>query len=89
MPRPQPGEALGASYRLVEPLGSGAIGEVWRVSSTAGGPDLAAKLLRPEHARDHTLVELFVRERSTLLALRHPNIVAVSDCHGLRPRRLR
>ena len=75
----QSGEALGASYRLEEPLGSGAVGEVWRVSSTTGGPDLAAKLLRPEHAQDPTLVERFVRERSVLLALRHPNIVAVRD----------
>ncbi|GAA1496884.1 serine/threonine-protein kinase [Paeniglutamicibacter kerguelensis] len=75
----QSGDALGASYRLEEPLGSGAVGEVWRVSSASGGPDLAAKLLRPEHAQDPTLVERFVRERSVLLALRHPNIVAVRD----------
>ena len=75
----QSGDALGASYRLEEPIGSGAVGEVWRVSSASGGPDLAAKLLRPEHAQDPTLVERFVRERSVLLALRHPNIVAVRD----------
>ncbi|WP_255505847.1 serine/threonine-protein kinase [Mycetocola sp. JXN-3] len=75
----QAGDPLGASYRLVSPLGAGAVGEVWRVSTTTEGPDLAAKVLRPEHAHDPQLVERFIRERSVLLALRHPNIVAVRD----------
>lgn len=75
----QPGDALGASYRFVEPLGSGAVGEVWRVGAPSGGPDLAAKVLRPEHAHDPALVERFVKERSVLLGLVHPNIVKVRD----------
>lgn len=75
----QPGDALGASYRFVEPLGSGAVGEVWRVNALLGGDDLAAKVLRPEHAHDPALVERFVKERSVLLGLRHANIVAVRD----------
>ncbi|OIH84516.1 serine/threonine protein kinase [Arthrobacter sp. UCD-GKA] len=75
----QPGDALGASYRFVEPLGSGAVGEVWRVGAPSGGPDLAAKVLRPEHAHDPALVEHFVKERSVLLGLVHPNIVKVRD----------
>ena len=74
-----PGDALGASYRFVEPIGSGAVGEVWRVSAAAGEPDLAAKVLRGEHAHDPALVERFVKERSVLLGLRHPNIVEVRD----------
>lgn len=73
------GEALGASYRLVEAIGSGAVGEVWRVDVTATGEQLAAKLLRAEHAEDPAIVERFVRERSVLVALRHPNIVRVRD----------
>jgi hypothetical protein len=75
----QSGDALGASYRFIEPIGSGAVGQVWRVSAISGGPDLAAKVLRPEHAHDPALVERFVKERSVLLGLRHPNIVAVRD----------
>ncbi|BDZ49539.1 hypothetical protein GCM10025867_17800 [Frondihabitans sucicola] len=73
------GEALGASYRLVERIGSGAVGEVWRVEVAATGEDLAAKLLRPEHAEDPAIVERFVRERSVLVALQHPSIVRVRD----------
>lgn len=72
-------EALGASYRLEERIGSGAAGEVWRAIDTRTGETVAAKLLRPEHVADPAIVERFVRERSLLTGLRHPNIVAVRD----------
>ncbi|MGU3411782.1 serine/threonine-protein kinase [Microbacterium sp. M1A1_1b] len=73
------GEPLGAAYRLVELLGTGATGEVWRVGHTATGDEFAAKLLRAELAADPGIVERFVRERSVLLALQHPSIVRVRD----------
>lgn len=78
------GEPLGASYRFVERLGSGAVGEVWTVRPTAAEDPsddvlLAAKVLRAEHAEDAGLVERFVRERSVLLGLRAPGIVPVRD----------
>ncbi|GAB3749859.1 serine/threonine-protein kinase [Microlunatus parietis] len=72
-------EALGASYRLSDRIGTGAAGEVWRAIDTRTGETVAAKLLRPEHAADHAVVERFIRERSLLTGLRHPNIVAVRD----------
>ncbi|WIB26148.1 serine/threonine-protein kinase [Curtobacterium sp. MCSS17_015] len=73
------GEPLGASYRLVELLGTGASGEVWRTEHTATGEQFAAKLLRAELAAEPDVVERFVRERSVLLALEHPSIVRVRD----------
>ncbi|SEJ64703.1 serine/threonine protein kinase [Arthrobacter sp. yr096] len=74
----QTGQALGASYRFGERVGSGAVGEVWTVTST-DGRTLAAKVLRPEHADDPSLVERFVRERSVLLGLQDSHIVTVRD----------
>jgi hypothetical protein len=74
----QTGQALGASYRFGERVGSGAVGEVWTITS-ADGRTLAAKVLRPEHADDPSLVERFVRERSVLLGLQDPHIVTVRD----------
>lgn len=70
--------SAGARYRLLERIGSGAAGEVWRVAD-AQGPDRAAKLLRGEHVHDAGLVERFVRERSVLTRLRHPHVVEVLD----------
>jgi serine/threonine-protein kinase len=72
------GEALGASYRFGERVGSGAVGEVWTVTS-GDGRLFAAKILRPEHADDPSLVERFVRERSVLLGLQDSRIVPVRD----------
>lgn len=74
----QTGQALGASYRFGERVGSGAVGEVWTVTS-ADGQTFAAKVLRPEHADDPSLVERFVRERSVLLGLQDAHIVRVRD----------
>ncbi|MBF4463379.1 MULTISPECIES: serine/threonine-protein kinase [unclassified Rathayibacter] len=73
------GEALGAHYRLLERIGAGAFGEVWRVRDSRDGSELAAKLLRRELVHDPGLVERFVRERSVLTRLRHPRVVAVRD----------
>jgi hypothetical protein len=74
----QTGQALGASYRFGERVGSGAVGEVWTVTAT-DGQTFAAKVLRPEHADDPSLVERFVRERSVLLGLQDSHIVTVRD----------
>ncbi|AAT89629.1 serine/threonine kinase [Leifsonia xyli subsp. xyli str. CTCB07] len=79
MVQPRPGDALGAGYRLVQHVGAGAAGDVWLAETTADGPRFAAKILKPEHAKDPTLVERFIRERSVLIGLRHPGIVAVRD----------
>lgn len=71
--------ALGASYVLDERMGRGATGEVWRGTDRRSGETIAAKVLHREHLEDDTLVERFVRERSILVGLRHPNVVAVRD----------
>ena len=71
--------ALGASYVLDERIGRGATGEVWRGTDRRSGETVAAKILHREHLEDDTLVERFVRERSILVGLRHPNVVAVRD----------
>ena len=73
------GDALGASYRLVEKLGRGATGEVWRAVDRRTDEVVAAKLLLQEHTSDQDLVGRFVRERSILTGLRHPHVVAVRD----------
>lgn len=79
MPAEGPDRALGASYRLTELIGRGAAGEVWRGVDRRTQESIAAKLLRPEFVADHELVGRFLRERSILVGLRHPTIVAVSD----------
>ncbi|GAA4817522.1 serine/threonine-protein kinase [Streptomyces ziwulingensis] len=81
---------VGSKYLLEEPLGRGATGTVWRASQreTAGaeaavpgqpGETVAIKVLKEELANDPDIVMRFLRERSVLLRLTHPNIVRVRD----------
>ena len=71
--------ALGSRYELVDRLGEGAMGEVWRAWDRTDERYLAAKLLRPELARDQQIVGRFIQERSILMSLRHDAIVRVHD----------
>ncbi|MGW0913167.1 serine/threonine-protein kinase [Streptomyces sp. NPDC002784] len=81
---------VGSKYLLEEPLGRGATGTVWRARQreTAGaeaavpgqpGETVAIKVLKEELASDADIVMRFLRERSVLLRLTHPNIVRVRD----------
>lgn len=72
-------EPLGREYLLHEEIGRGAVAVVRRATSRAGGPPLAAKLLRPEYASDARVRELFLREQAALRDLDHPNIVGLRD----------
>ena len=71
--------ALGSRYLLERQLGSGAMGQVWAAVDQRTGEVVAAKLLRPEFARDPEILTRFVQERSILLDLVHPNVVRVRD----------
>lgn len=71
--------ALGSNYELVDPIGAGAMGEVWRALDRAQGTEVAAKVLRSEYAANPEIVTRFLQERSILLGLRHPGIVRVHD----------
>ena len=71
--------ALGSKYELLSPLGSGAMGEVWRARDRATGEPVAAKVLRSELSHDQEVISRFVRERTILTSLAHPGIVRVRD----------
>ncbi|WP_346770709.1 serine/threonine-protein kinase [Cellulomonas sp. RIT-PI-Y] len=73
------GRALGSRYILVERIGQGASGEVWRATDRQTGHSVAAKLLWPQHGSDPEILTRFMNERSVLLGLDHPHIVTVHD----------
>jgi serine/threonine-protein kinase len=70
--------ALGSRYTLGEPLGSGAMGQVFSGTDADGG-DHAFKVLHADLTRNPDVVSRFLQERSILVGLRHPNLVAVHD----------
>jgi eukaryotic-like serine/threonine-protein kinase len=74
-------------YRLVRPLGRGAMGEVWAAWHQGLRQEVALKILtmgRSEGRTDPSAVERFEREVMATTALRHPNTVRVYD-FGLTP----
>ena len=73
----QPGLRLGP-YEVVELLGRGARGEVWRAHDPRLGRSVAIKLLLGPRSSPEALHEL-AREARTASALSHPNIVTVHD----------
>jgi len=73
-----PGSQLGP-YRILQALGRGGMGEVFRARHLTLQRDVAIKVLPPDVADDRTRLARFVREARTASALNHPNIVTIYD----------
>lgn len=67
-----------ARYRLLDVIGEGGMGVVWRAHDTVLGRDVAVKVLVP-HIADDTLVDRLSHEARILATLEHPGIVPVFD----------
>jgi serine/threonine protein kinase len=72
----QPGHKL-AHYEIVEPIGKGGMGEVYRAKDSKLGRDVAIKVLPDELAQDEERLRRFQREAKVLASLNHPNIAAI------------
>src|SRR6201993_1278060 len=65
-------------YRLIELLGRGGMGEVWRARDTVTNNRIVAiKLLPPHLAEDSTFVERFRREADAAAQLNNPHIIPI------------
>lgn len=70
---------LNDRWEPIEPIGTGAMGEVWRGRHRVLGHDVAIKLMKHSAARDENLVARFVREARIAAQLRHRHIARVED----------
>lgn len=75
----KPGTRIG-SYTIVDSLGAGGMGNVYRATDVRLGRDIAIKALPSDLARDEHALERFEREARFLAALNHPNIATI---HGI------
>ncbi len=66
---------VGEHYRLVDKLGEGAFGEVYRGHHELLGQDFAVKLLKPELCENQDVRDRFLDEARALIRFSHPNVV--------------
>ncbi len=69
-------EVLG-NYRLIDRLGAGGMGEVWRAEDTRLMRQVAIKILSERIANDPEWKARFLREARTIAQMNHPNIATI------------
>jgi serine/threonine protein kinase/Tol biopolymer transport system component len=82
----EPGQNL-LHYRLVEKIGEGGMGVVWKALDTTLDREVAIKILPDVFSQDPERLARFEREAKVLAALNHPNIATVHglhECEGTR-----
>ena len=72
------GETLGR-FEILDKLGEGGMGVLYRARDTRLGRTVAIKLLHPEVVADPERTRRFLQEARAASALNHPNIVTVHD----------
>jgi serine/threonine protein kinase len=66
-------------YRLLEQLGEGGMGTVYRAEHVILGSPAAVKVLLPQFTQDRVVVDRFFQEARAASGIRHPGIVEVFD----------
>ena len=68
-------------YSLVEKIGEGGMGVVWKALDTTLDREVAIKVLSDAFSQDADRLARFEREAKSLASLNHPNIAAIHSVH--------
>ena len=72
-------QIVGSRYRIIERVGSGGMGKVFKVTHTRLGKIFALKIISDDLASQHKAREQFYREARMASSLSHPNVTSVVD----------
>ena len=73
------GQVVNGRFTVLDLIGRGGMGRIYRVHDNVLGEDVALKTLLPQFLRDKMVVERFFNEARIARKLAHPNIVRVHD----------
>ncbi len=74
-----PGQLFARRYQIIEELGTGGMGRVFRVVDRKLGEEIALKLIRPEIAQNRSTVERFASELKLARHVVHRNVARMFD----------
>lgn len=73
------GTTLANRYEIIEELGKGGMGRIYRVEDTKLKQEVALKLIKPEIAKDKKTIERFRNELKTARMISHKNVCRMFD----------
>ena len=73
------GKTIDGRYLVIESLGEGGMGTVYRVEHRALQRSFALKVLRRDLAREAELCSRFIQEARTAATINHPNVIQITD----------
>jgi serine/threonine protein kinase len=73
------GSIFAGRYQIIEDLGKGGMGRVYKVLDKETNEKIALKLIKPEIAADKKTIERFRNELTTARKIRHKNVCAMYD----------
>jgi serine/threonine-protein kinase len=73
------GSTFAGRYEIIEELGKGGMGRVYRVEDKKIKEEVALKLIKPEIASDKKTIERFSNELKLARKIRHNNVCAMYD----------
>lgn len=80
----KPGQKVGTELELVEFLGTGATGSVWRARHNVGQFDCALKFMEIDEENERRTSKVFADEFTELRSLYHPNLVRIYDAKEIQ-----
>jgi eukaryotic-like serine/threonine-protein kinase len=76
-------EPVDGKYELLERLGAGGMGEVYKVNHTYLGATRVIKVIRPQISESKDAHDRFLREARTATKIQHPNVATLHDFSAL------